>query len=70
MLMTFMNATEQMKNGMASLGSLFELCPNYIAGFCPKGPNCKQKHLKSVVIDEQTSLKQLANFPDSENWAV
>ena len=45
-----------------------EICPNYMAGFCPYGPDCKQKHLKSVVIDEQSSLKLLANFPDQENW--
>lgn len=47
----------------------FQLCPEYTAGFCPRGPHCKQRHLKSVVIDEQTSLKNLANFPDEENWA-
>ena len=46
----------------------FQLCPEYAAGFCPRGPHCKQRHLKSVVIDEQTSLKELANFPDEENW--
>lgn len=44
------------------------ICANYMAGFCPWGPTCKQKHIKSVVIDEDTSLKLLANFPDSENW--
>ncbi len=29
-----------------------QICANYMAGFCPYGPECKQKHLKSVVIDE------------------
>ena len=37
-------------------------------GFCPYGPDCKKRHLKPVIIDEMASLKQLANFPDSENW--
>lgn len=44
------------------------ICQNYMAGFCPYGPDCKQMHLKSVILDEISSLKQLANFPDSENW--
>lgn len=39
-----------------------------MAGFCPYGPSCKLKHLKLVIIDEQSSLKKLANFPDSEDW--
>ena len=47
-----------------------EICVNYMMGFCPYGPDCKQKHLKSVIIDEQSSLKQLANFPDQENWSM
>lgn len=63
-MMAFMNQGQNV-----NAGNSFLLCPNYISGFCPKGPNCKQKHLKSVIIDEQTSLKELANFPDSENWA-
>ena len=39
-----------------------------MAGFCPYGPDCKKRHLKPVIIDEIATLKQLANFPDSENW--
>ena len=44
------------------------VCKDYIAGFCPFGPNCKKDHLKSVIIPEQCSLKQLANFPDNEEY--
>ena len=57
-----------MLNSMA--GAAGGLCTDYIAGFCPKGPNCKYKHLKSVIIDDKTSLKELANFPDCENYAT
>ena len=39
------------------------ICLDYNLGFCPKGPNCKFEHLKSVISDEQTSLSSLANFP-------
>ena len=47
------------------------LCVNYIIGFCPKGPDCEQVHLKGlgVVADSDTTLKILANFPDKENWS-
>jgi hypothetical protein len=45
-----------------------KICENYSSGFCPFGPECKYKHLKSVIIGEQSSLKLLANFPDEENW--
>lgn len=44
------------------------ICRDYMAGFCPYGPYCEHIHLKAVIIDEMTTLKQLANFPDSENW--
>lgn len=38
-------------------------------GFCPKGPECDKEHVKSVIADNETTLKILANFADSENWA-
>lgn len=38
-------------------------------GFCPFGPDCKQKHLKSVIIDEQSSLKEIANFHGKDDFA-
>ena len=44
------------------------LCKNYIAGFCPQGPNCEKVHLKNVIINEISSLKELANFPDSQDY--
>ena len=44
------------------------VCLNWISGFCPKGPKCQYAHLKSVVIDEISSLKMVANFPDSEDY--
>ena len=44
------------------------ICLNYVSGFCPKGPKCEKVHLKSVIIDEVSSLKELANFPDSLNY--
>jgi len=44
-----------------------KICLNYIAGFCPMGPDCQFKHLKNVIIDDQTSLKDLGNFPTEEN---
>lgn len=47
-----------------------EICASYLAGFCPYGPKCNQKHLKLVIIDDQASLKELANFPDEENWKL
>jgi hypothetical protein len=51
-------------------GFVNELCPNYMIGFCPKGPNCELIHLKlGVVGDSDTTLKTLANFPDKENWS-
>lgn len=33
-------------------------------GFCPKGPECDQAHLKGVVADSEMTLKIIANFPD------
>lgn len=45
-----------------------KICVNYTLGFCPNGPNCTQVHVKCVIADMETTLKYLANFPDSENW--
>jgi len=39
-----------------------------LAGFCPYGNNCHHKHLKLIIIEQQSSLKQLANYPDQEDW--
>jgi hypothetical protein len=50
------------------MGKQFIICKDYIAGFCPEGPKCNYVHLKSVIIHEQASLKQLANFPDSADY--
>jgi hypothetical protein len=44
------------------------ICENYTYGFCPKGPECDKLHVKSVISDNDTTLKILANFPDSDNW--
>ena len=48
------------------------ICEDYMYGFCPKGPECElyhQKvHIKSVIADNETTLKILANFPEKENW--
>ena len=46
-----------------------KICENYIYGFCPKGPECDKVHVKSVIADTDTTLRILANFPESENWA-
>jgi cleavage and polyadenylation specificity factor subunit 4 len=37
------------------------ICINYVAGFCPLGPECIYKHIKSVIGSE--TLSSLANFP-------
>ncbi len=51
-------------------GARIEICPNYVIGFCPKGPSCGLLHLKGgVIADSDTTLKVLANFPDKENWS-
>lgn len=41
-----------------------KICKNYMIGFCPKGPECDQAHLKGVVADSEMTLKIIANFPD------
>lgn len=56
------------KNPLAHFALMTQkICLNYIAGFCPMGPDCQFKHLKNVIIDDQTSLKDLGNFPTEEN---
>lgn len=41
-----------------------------MAGFCPKGPNCQQKHVKAVILEEQASLCKLANLPESMEYPL
>ena len=70
--MGLINSQDSNHKGYRNLSDVFgrkkqRLCANYLGGFCPKGPYCKLKHLKSVIIDEQTSLSQIANFPESES---
>lgn len=69
-IMQMFYAQENMGQNMGMKQFNFEICPNYMAGFCPKGSMCQQRHLKSVIIDENTSLKQFANFPDSEDYQM
>lgn len=44
------------------------ICENYAYGFCPKGPTCDKIHLKSVIADNDTSLKILASVADKDDW--
>ena len=46
-----------------------KICENYLYGFCPKGPRCEMEHVKTLIADQDLTLKILANFPDNENWA-
>ena len=46
-----------------------KICPNYVIGFCPKGPECELEHIKSIISDASLTLTALANFPEEENWA-
>lgn len=45
-----------------------KICENYVYGFCPKGPECEKEHVKTVIADIDVTLKQLANFPEEENY--
>jgi cleavage and polyadenylation specificity factor subunit 4 len=44
------------------------ICPNYLLGFCPLGPECPDFHLKSLLNPKDIQLSVLANFPPELNW--
>ena len=43
-----------------------KICVNYLYGFCPKGPDCPSVHVKSVISENDSNLRVLANFEDVE----
>ena len=45
-----------------------KICPNYLQGFCPLGPECPDYHLKSLLNPKDIQLSVLANFPPELNW--
>ena len=48
-------------------------CPDYLIGFCPKGPKCQLKHLKQqngLIPVFQTNLPTIANFSIYEDDSV
>jgi len=37
-------------------------------GFCPKGPHCQFKHIKSMINPKDIDLSTIANFNTEENF--
>ena len=54
-----------------------EVCPDWMYGFCPKGPNCKLYHIPSPIAESDDNLDTLGTMlrtqyiyrqPVKPNW--